>query len=1173
MSDFVHLHCHTEYSLLDGAIRIKDLCARTVELGLPAAAITDHGNLFGALNFYLTAREYGIKPIIGCEVYVAMTDRHDKSAKSASQAGYHLILLAQNREGYHNLLQLVSAGNLEGFHYKPRVDKELLARWNPGLIALSACLKGEVPYKLRNQGFDAGLAAAREYAALFPDRFYLELQANGLEEQLELNDKLLELAGETGLQCVATNDCHYLGADDVEAHDLLLCIQTNACVDDERRMRFNTRELYYRPPSEMEAAFAHCPEIVGNTMEVAKRCNLELELGKHRFPLYEVPEGLTLEEEFRRLAEEGLKERTASFDYEIDEKVYQDRLQEELGIICSKGFPGYFLIVQDFINWAKRRGIPVGPGRGSAAGSLVAYSLKITNLDPIRYRLLFERFLNVERESLPDIDVDFCYNRREEVIRYVTEKYGKDSVAQITTFGTMKARAVVRDVGRALGMSFAETDKIAKLIPEELKMTIDKALEQEPELKQRVADDPTVSRLIDTSRRLEGLARHASTHAAGIVISDRPMKEYLPLYRGKRGEVVTQYDMKKVEKVGLIKFDFLGLKTLTVIQDTLDLAAANDKDVPDLDSLPLDDEKTYALLARGQTDGVFQLESSGMRRVLMDLRPTCFEDIIALLALYRPGPLESGMVDDFIKRKHGLVDVRYDHPKLEPILNTTYGVILYQEQVMRIASDLASYSLGDGDILRRAMGKKDPAVMAEQRSKFMQGAQDNGIPGETAAHIFDLMEKFAGYGFNKSHSAAYALVSYQTAYLKAHFPTEFMAALITSDVNNTDKVIAYVNACRDMGIVVLPPDVNKSFRSFTVEGEKIRFGLSGIKNVGTGAIQAMVEERTANGPYASLLDLCQRVSLRKVTKRVLESLIKSGALDTLGCTRAALLASLEKVAGVAQKQQQDKNRGQLSLIQMMGGTSCTMPGIGLNLEEGGVREWGDEDRLRFEKDALGFYLSGHPLLRYREELLRLNLHTLKQCSGYSPGSEVKVALVVSGRKEHVTKKGGKMAFCQVEDLSGSGELILFPEVYAKIRPDIEDERPLLVTARIAEQEGDDEGNGDSGEDGARKAKLIALEGQRLEETAMMTNAPVCLTLTVEDLPDNPWESLRRIVQRYPGGVALNIRLFLQDAECLMQLGHEYSVAPSPDFWDDIRHWQKPGPAGPEGRPAYNRIPV
>ena len=1155
MPDFVHLHCHTEYSLLDGAIKIRDLCAQAVDFGLPAAAITDHGNLFGAIDFYTTAKSYGIKPIVGCEVYVAPTHRTRKDARSASEAGYHLVLLAQNRDGYQNLIKLVSQANLDGFYYKPRVDKELLSQWNEGLIALSACLKGEIPVQLmQGKGLEEVKETVAQYTSFFPGRFYLELQANGIPEQDELNSRLLDLAQACDLPLVATNDCHYLRPDDVQAHDILLCIQTNACVQDSKRMRFHTDKLYYRSPEEMAGEFSHCSQALENTCRIAQACNLEIELGRHHFPVYTPPKGRTLEEEFSRLCQEGLKDRLQHLSYVQDPEPYWDRLQEEMEIICNKGFAGYFLIVQDFINWAKAKGIPVGPGRGSAAGSLAAYSLRITNLDPIRYNLLFERFLNVERESLPDIDVDFCYNRREEVIKYVTDKFGKDSVAQITTFGTMKAKAVVRDVGRALGMSFAETDKIAKLIPDELKMTIDKALEQEPELKTKAENDERIAQLIDVSRRLEGLARHASTHAAGIVISDRPMQEYLPLYVGKKGEVVTQYDMKKVEKVGLIKFDFLGLKTLTVLSDTLDLAQERYENLPDLETLPLDDQDAFSLLCKGQTDGVFQLESSGMRRVLTDLQPSCFEDIIALLALYRPGPLESGMVTDFIRRKHGEIEVEYPHPWLEPILKETYGVILYQEQVMRIASELANYSLGDGDILRRAMGKKDPAVMGKQRDKFLAGAKANDLPQDTANYIFDLMEKFAGYGFNKSHSAAYALISYQTAYMKAHYPREFMAALITSEVSNTDKVISHIHACREMGILVSGPDINKSIRPFSVTDEGILFGLSGIKNVGDSAIEALVQEREKNGTFKNLLDLCQRVNLRKVSKRVLESLIKSGAMDCFGCSRAALMAALDRVVAKAQKAQKDKTHGQLSLLSFVYAPDQTavesQNGIGINIPDSDIIQWSEEERLRFEKENLGFFLSGHPLLGYREHLQLLGVTGLKDCVEMSKDAEVKTAVLVTASKEITTRKGDRMAFCQVEDLTGTGEMTLFPEIYAQVKAHLDVDQPLYCTATIT-QDRDKSGS----EESPRQVKLLAQSVNLLQNIELPEDEPYQVHISGDKVTSEDLQQLSHILLRHPGKNPVHLVMSFEHGACRLQLGPNFCILPGSGLEQELSTWK------------------
>ncbi len=1150
MNGFVHLHCHTEYSLLDGAIRLSDLCKRACEFGMKAISITDHGNLFGALDFYLKAKDAGLRPIIGCEVYVAPGHRRDRDARSATEAGYHLVLLAMNNEGYHNLIKLVSLGYLEGFYYKPRVDMELLHRYNHGLIALSACLKGEVPHALIKGDIKRAEEVARRYISIFPERFYLEVMANGLKEQEELNERLIDLSKRLSLPLVATNDCHYLNREDAYAHEILLCIQTNSRINDPKRMRFNTQELYFKSPQEMEREFSHLPQALENVEKIANRCSVEIELGKNHFPVYKVPKGSTLEEEFIRLAKEGLKKRLQTLSYEVDEEIYWRRLEEELEVICKKGFAGYFLIVQDFINWAKSQGIPVGPGRGSAAGALTAYALRITNLDPIRYNLLFERFLNVERESLPDIDVDFCYNRREEVIKYVTQKYGKENVAQITTFGTMKAKAAVKDVGRALGMSYQETDRIAKLIPEGPKVSIEKAIEKEKELQKLIEEDKKVRELIEISKKLEGLARHASTHAAGIVISDKPMMEYLPLYVGKRGEVVTQFDMKKVEKVGLIKFDFLGLKTLTVLNDAMELAKKNKKEVPPLDALPLNDKKTFELLCRGQTDGVFQLESSGMRSVLVDLKPSCFEDLIALLALYRPGPLESGMVMDFINRKHGRVEVEYPHPRLEPILKETYGVILYQEQVMRIASELANYSLGDGDILRRAMGKKIPEVMAQQRNKFLEGTRANGIPDNVANHIFDLMEKFAGYGFNKSHSAAYAMISYQTAYMKAHYPVEFMAALLTSEVNNTDKVIAHINACREMDIRVLRPDINKSMEYFSVEDDAIVFGLCGIKNVGLGAVKEIIKEREKNGPYRGVVDFCERLPSRKLTKRVVESLIKSGAFDGFGYSRRGMVEGLDKIFSHAQRREKHKRIGELSLFEAMG-QGKGHPGTEINIPELSLPEWEEDVKLRFEKEALGFYITGHPLLKFQEKMKLLKVTSIKRCEDMPRGSEVKVAVIVTSKKEKVIKSGEKMAFCKVEDLSGISEMVIFPSLYAEIRAFLEGDMPLLcrVKTDIKEIENQEEGSS------FKQLTLIAQEISPLKEATIESGDPYVLEINASMLGEESIKRLKDILKKYQGPNPFQVKIFLPEAICQLQLGAGFAILPGEALERELTEWK------------------
>lgn len=1151
MSGFTHLHCHSEYSLLDGAIRLKDLCARAVDFGFSSAAITDHGNLFGSLPFYLEAKKHGIKPIIGSEVYIAQDMRNRENKQR-----FHLVLLAQTLAGYHNLVKIVSAGFLEGFYYKPRVDKDFLRRHSEGLICLSACLQGEVPWSLRHESMDKALVKAHEYMEIFPDRFYLELQSNGLKEQEVVNDRLMELARETGLPLVATNDCHYLGKDDYEAHDILLCVGTGKIATEKQRLKFDTNEFYYKAPEEMEAAFVHCPEAIENAGRIAELCEVEFKLKQHFFPVYDVPEGSSLDEEFRRLAEAGLVERIKALPYEVDEQAYRERLEFELNVIIEKGFPAYFLIVQDFINWAKSNGIPVGPGRGSAAGSLVAYSLKITDLDPIRYHLFFERFLNVERASMPDIDVDFCYNRREAVIKYVSQKYGADHVAQIVAFGTMKAKGVIRDVARALDVSLKDADRIAKLIPDDLKMTLTKALIEEPDLRPLIDSDPHFRKLYDVGRRLEGLVRHSSIHAAGIVISQKPMVEYLPLHKGKNGEVVTQFDMKKVELVGLIKFDFLGLKTLTVIDDALKLIRKNNKPAPILEKLLLDDPQTFELLCRGETDGVFQLESDGMRRVLRGLKPSCFEDIIALLALYRPGPLESGMVDDFIGRKHGLRTVEYEYPELapvvHPILEDTYGVILYQEQVMKIASDLAKYSLGEGDNLRRAMGKKDPAEMAKQRVRFLDGAKENNISQEAAEYIFDLMEKFAGYGFNKSHSAAYAVISYQTAYVKAHYPAEFMAAIITSEVSNSDKILSHVSACRDMGIEVLAPDINKSFNEFTVEDESIRYGLSGIKGVGEAAVESIVEEREKDGPYTSLLDFCQRVNLRKVNKKVLDCLIKSGAMDAFGCSRAALLAGLDKVQAMAQKRAKRKTSGQLSFMGMVEENTCNLTGLGIESEEAGIPEFGDDEKCRMEKEAFGFFLIGHPLQPFRQEIRRMGYHSLAQCADLPEKTSVQAPVLVTSTKVIMTKKGDRMAFCAIEDLSGSGEAIVFTEPYSQYKELLASEEPLLLIGTVGKREmnGDEEN-----EEGPKKPKLLAEGFKLLASVVGQGTDPVVLFVRANGKPLD-WDGLGALVKQYPGQAPVQIDLVRDEFVCRLQFGPDFMVGPCPEFWRDFENWKQ-----------------
>jgi len=1034
-SGFVHLHLHSQYSLLDGAIRFEDLFERARQLRMDSLALTDHGNMFGAVEFYQKAIQHGIKPIIGCEIYVASGSRHEKK-----QGGkiFHLTLLAKNRAGYHNLAKLVSLAHIEGFYYKPRVDKGLLSEYQEGLFALSGCMKGEIGVSILNNHMDGALEAGRRYQQIFGERFFLEIQDNKVEGQKRIHEAMGEIGETLGIPLVATNDCHYLKREDAKAHEVLLCIQTGKSLNDPERMKFSSDEFYVKSAEEMRGVFPQYPEAIENTLRIAEQCNLELRFGEYHFPKFTPPDGKSLNLYLDELSRKGLEDRLQHIPDPHDK--YWTRLDKELERIKSMGFAGYFLIVADFINHAKGKGVPVGPGRGSAAGSLVAFAVRITDIDPIRYGLLFERFLNPERISMPDVDVDFCMERRDEVIQYVTEKYGKDNVAQIITFGKMQAKAVVRDVGRALDMPYSEVDRIAKLIPSTLNITLQQALDQEPTLRELQEKDERVRNLISIAQLLEGLTRHASTHAAGVVISNKPLSEYLPLYRGQNGEVMTQYSMKDVEKIGLIKFDFLGLKTLTVIRKAEEMVRKHKDSVFDVGAIDLADSETYRLLSSGATNGVFQLESMGMKELLVKLKPEVFEDVIALVALYRPGPLGSGMVDGYIKRKHGLETVEYELPQLREVLGETHGVIVYQEQVMKIATLLADFSLGDADVLRRAMGKKIPVEMEKQRERFLDGARKKHINVETAERIFELMAKFAEYGFNKSHSAAYALIAFQTAFLKAHHPVEFMAALLTSDVESTDKIVKYIAECRDMGIEVLPPDVNESWRDFTIVDGKIRFGLAAVKNVGTGAIDSILTERGKQGNYRSLFDFCRRVDLRRVNKRVLESLIKSGAFDFTGASRAQLMVALDDAVERAQSFQKERESNQLGIFSQSGDRDSWIEEP--SLPE--IEEWPENQLLAFEKEALGFYITRHPLARFEEEIKRHTHEDTVSILGKRNGSEVTICGVASSLKEIQTRKGDRMAFLSLEDMKGLVEVILFPDVFQASLPYLNDDHPLLV---------------------------------------------------------------------------------------------------------------------------------
>ncbi|MBI5522552.1 MAG: DNA polymerase III subunit alpha [Desulfarculus sp.] len=1136
-SPFVHLHCHTAYSLLDGAIRLNDLMARAKELGMDSVAITDHGNMFGAVNFYQYAKKAGLHPVIGCEVYVAPGDRREREHRPGHEVANHLLLLARDLEGYYNLVRLVSAGYLEGFYYKPRIDLELLREHSQGLIALSACLHGKVASLLLRGQMDLAQAAAEELARIMGEgNFYIELQDAGIPEQKQVNPGLIEIAQRLGLGLVATNDCHYLKREDHEAHDALLCIQTGKTISDVDRMRL-PQELYYKSPAEMEMIFGHLPEALANSVQIAQACDFELPLGHNRFPIFPLAGGETAEGRLRQEARAGLDKRyreVASRDLEIDREVYEKRLAYELDVLVQMGFAGYFLVVADFINWAKDHDIPVGPGRGSAAGSLVAWGMRITDLDPIRYGLIFERFLNTERVSMPDIDVDFCYNRRGEVLQYVSDRYGKDHVAQIITFGSMQARAVLRDVGRVMDMPYNEVDQIAKLVPAVLGISLDKAIESEPRLKERMNSDPKVHKLLEIARALEGMPRHASTHAAGVVIGDVPLNQVVPLYKGPKDETVTQFDMKCVEKAGLIKFDFLGLRTLTVIDVAVRMVRQGRDPAFSIENIPMDDAATYALLSRGDTTGVFQLESSGMKELLSKMRPECFEDVIALVALYRPGPLESGMVDDFVARKHGEKKTAYLLPQLAPILKETYGVIVYQEQVMEIARVLAGYSLGEGDILRRAMGKKNPEEMASQRQRFAQGAKDGQVDPKKAEQIFDLMEKFAGYGFNKSHSAAYALIAYQTAFLKAHFPLEFMAALLTSEVNNTDAVMRHIGECRDHDLKVLPPDINLSEREFTVKEEAIRFGLAAVKNVGEGAVEAILAARAAGEAFTGLHDLCERVDLRKVNKRVLESLVKCGAFDSIGAHRAQLMAVLDEAMEQGQKLSRDREGGQTNMFAAFGtqgpqATSHKLPDLA---------PWREADLLAYEKEALGFYITGHPLQAYREQIRRLATLDTVTVASASDGMTVRLAGLPTEVKEKVTKKGDRMAFVRLEDLKGSLEMVVFPDCFADGSRYLNGETPVLVTGTVDKDE--------------RGVKIKATKILPLDQATQTMTTRLRLKLEATGLTRDRLVLLRQTLCQYPGSCRVSLHLNVPGkGEAVLMLPAQYRVDPAPELMEQV----------------------
>ena len=1166
-TNFVHLHTHTQYSLLDGACRINRLVEKARQWGMPALTITDHGNMFGAVEFYQKVKKAGLKPIIGCEVYVAPKSRKEKSSRGITDASHHLVLLAKDQCGYQNLVRLVTAGYLEGFYYRPRIDKELLSQHSKGLIALSACLKGEIPYLLaRGKKTEAREVIIQYRDIMGKDNFFLEIQSNGIPEQDIVNRELVALSREMDLPLVATNDCHYIEQSEAFSHEVLLCLQTGKTLSDPKRMRMSTDQLYFRPPQEMIALFQEVPDAVKNTLAIAERCNMEFRFGQYFLPDYQPPAGYTLESYLEELACQGIKKRYArvlgdydlkpyleqmmqgkissgsrqdtagrqdigstgsggpgsrgingsgstgsggqgfSFQGTAQQRAILERMDIELKVIEKMGFPGYFLVVWDFVHHARSQGIAVGPGRGSAAGSLVAYALGITDIDPLAYDLLFERFLNPERVSMPDIDIDFCMRRRDEVISYVGKKYGQENVAQIITFGTMAAKGVLRDVGRVLDMPLADVDRIAKLIPNVLNISLEDAIAQEERLKNLISEDEKVARLFEISKVLEGTTRHASTHAAGIVISPRPLVEFLPLYKGtKEGdEVVCQYQMKDIEKIGLLKMDFLGLRTLTIIQDALQLIQESCGEELNLDSISMEDAATFTLLKEARTVGVFQLESSGMRDLLRRMRPDRFEDLIALVALFRPGPLGSGMVDDFIQRKFGRVEIQYDHPCLESILWETYGVIVYQEQVMKIASELAGFSLGDADLLRRAMGKKDPEVMAKQKDKFLSGASARGVDPKIAEKIFNLIFHFAGYGFNKSHSAAYALLSYRTAYLKAHYSVELMAALLTGEIEDTDGVVKFINEAKEMGISILPPDVNESRTHFNVVDGRIRFGLAAIKNVGTNAVSSIIKVREKGGKFSDLFDFCRRVDMRTVNKRVLESLVKAGAFDSLGGHRAQLMNALDEASELGQMMQKAKNSRQTSLFDYDEEQGNGQNGDGQSSHPlPQTEEWHESKRLQYEKEVIGFYITGHPLNRYESDLKLHTRQTTQDISSLPAKQEVKIGgLLKLDREIFTQKKGERMAFVTLEDIYGTVEVVLFPEIYKSAAELVSQEAAVLIKGQVDFKD--------------QRVNVLATEVIPLDELRRKSIRELHLKLPLEGLTTQGLQDLQHLFHNHQG---------------------------------------------------------
>src|SRR5882724_11287366 len=1143
MPDFVHLHLHTDYSMLDGASDVEKLCRRVKEQGMSAVAMTDHGNMFGAVHFVNAAKQQGLKPIIGCELYVCKKDDHNTKRTPPDGDTYnHLIILAENDEGYRNLVKITSEASLHGFYYKPRVSKRFLAEHHQGLIGLSACLKGEVAERLTEGKYEAARAAASGFQDIFgKGNFFLEIQDQGLEQERKIAQDFYKLEKDVGIPMVATNDSHYLCEDDAHAQDVMVCIQTGKSIHDTNRMKFEGTQFFVKSAEEMSRVFADAPQLLERTVEIGERCHMKLEKLANSFPQFEVPPGFTTDSYFEHVTREGFAKRlevlrplaeAGKLKKPITD--YEQRLKWELEIIQQMQYPGYFLIVWDFIRYAKEQNIPVGPGRGSAAGSLVSYALGITDIDPLQHELLFERFLNPERVSMPDIDIDFCQNGRAQVIDYVTSKYGRENVAQIITFGTMQAKAAIKDVGRAMDMPYADVDRIAKMIPKVLNISLDQSLKDSPELAKAYESDSQIRELLDTARKLEGLVRNSGLHAAGVVISPKPLTELVPLHRTKNDEIVTAFDMGAIEKLGLLKMDFLGLTTLTILDDTVKLIAQTKNQQIKMDELPLADPETYQkVFHTGLTSGVFQFESHGMRDVLRRYRPDSIEDLTALNALYRPGPIQGGMIDDFIDRKHGRKRIEYDLPELREMLQETYGVIVYQEQVMQIANRLAGYSLGEADLLRRAMGKKQADEMAAQRDRFVRGAHERGFPAKKIEKIFDLMAQFAGYGFNKSHSAAYALLAFHTAYLKTHYPVEFMAALLTSVTGSTDDVIKYIKECREMEIAVEPPDINVSDANFTPHGEAIRFGLAAVKNVGGNAIESIVAGRKELGRYTSIYEFCEKVDLRLLNKRVLESLIKSGAMDGLG-RRAQLMAVLDRAIEGAQKTQRDAESGQHGLFGVFQQEEVSAPHNKLP----DTPDWDEHTRLANEKEILGFSISGHPLEKYRDKLEDLRALSTEEVSALTKSTgkdeNITTAGIITNLRVLKSKRGDFYAQGALEDMAGSVEMLVFPEAYRKLQEKVKLEVPVLIRGGVRIEEG-------------ANPKLTVNEIQRLEDAKVPLPRSLRIRIPLETSSTDTVDALYTLCTQCKGEAKILFDVERQGDFMVVMEAEGYNVLPDRNF--------------------------